>query len=121
MKLNLSTEIPPRPYGDGSPVAVVGSSRPNYPEVRFEGPEELNLPDTGKITLEYKLTREVSEDNSAGHWYICNLEIRKIVDVTATDKPAAPSNRDTSTEDALDKLAKDKQAEEADETDSEGY
>ena len=110
MKLNLSTEIPPRPYGD-APVAVVGTARPNYPELRFEGPEELNLPETGKITLEYKLVREVSEDNSSGHWYICNLEIRKIVDVKGSDKPAAPSSRDTSTEDALDKLAKDKQAE----------
>ena len=77
-----------------------------YPCFHYSGPKELDLPDHGDMNIHFRKKSETSkvlEDGS--HWYECCIQVRKICDVEG-EEVSAPTHRDTSTEDALDALAK---------------
>lgn len=76
----------------------------SFPTIHFSGPEELGLPKSGKMEVEFKVTREVESETKGKHWYECSVEVRKILKVEET-RDERPSKRDTSTEDNLDRLA----------------
>ncbi len=84
----------------------------HYPTFHYEGPEELDLPDHGAMLVHYKVKREVETKNPPDrHWYSCDVEIRKILGAEA-EKDMRPSKRDTSAEDNLDRLMKEREEQE---------
>lgn len=91
----------------GEPTGTLTKSdepdRKHYPSFHYEGPEELPIPDQGKMTVEYAIVRSTnSKDRDGKEHYSCDVEIREICCV---DKGVEqPTKRDTSTEDALDRL-----------------
>jgi hypothetical protein len=81
----------------------------HYPTIHFEGPEELGLPEHGTMLVHYKVKREVETKHPPDrHWYSCDIEIRKICGAEA-EKDMRPSKRDTSAEDSLDRLMKERE------------
>lgn len=101
-------------YGDLSAAPVSPESREDriiYPTLRIQGPEELDLPDAGVITLRFKRTAEShSTDRDGKKQYTCELDITSIEKVE-DEAPRSPTRRDTSTGDALDRLAAARAAE----------
>lgn len=76
----------------------------SFPTIHFSGPEELGLPKSGKMEVEFKVIREVESTTNGKDWYECDVQVRKILRVEET-RDERPSKRDTSTEDNLDRLA----------------
>lgn len=121
MKINKSAEIPAE-NGHGPLTALVGKEpEARFPQLTLEGEESLNLPPTGTLTVEYKRVRETNEDRGGDHYYVCTLEVRKLIEVKPAKGESAPSKSDTSTGDALDKLAQANSDGGSDEGGSEGY
>lgn len=90
----------------GDPVTMSpNSDRTFYPEFTYSGDESLELPKKGKMTIEYSVTREVEEERNGKEHYSCTVQVEKILDVDG-EHDIRPSRRDTSTEDALDTLAR---------------
>lgn len=79
---------------------------PRYPVAHFSGPEELDLPDSGTMLVEYKVVREVSSETEGRHWYECDIQLRRIVSAEA-EKDISPSKRINDAGDSLDKLAEE--------------
>lgn len=110
-------------YGPGGPISV-NSSRDKvfYPEFHYAGPNELDLPKEGTMTIKFCVTREVEETRGDKDWYQCDIQVEKILSVKG-EKDIRPSKRDMSAEDALDALARElsDKHKEPDEDDEEGY
>lgn len=108
MKDEINLGVSPKEMGMGMPVAVEKSnSEPDkiYPCLHLEGPEDLDLPEHGDMTIHFRRKSETSRVRDDGsHWYECCLEVRKLGDVEP-EGPVSPTSRDNSTEEALDKLA----------------
>lgn len=106
-------------YGD-NPVMASSSPAPekHYPVLHLEG-SDLEFPEDGTATFEFCVKRRTESKNSDGSERCeYDLEIRTLKNVKATPgaKDEQPYKRDTSAEDALDKLMSDKQkASESDE------
>lgn len=101
-------------------VAVGEPPADQYPDIRLESEDNLNLPDSGTLVIQYKKTHEqVSNKGKDNEIYSCTLEVHKLLEVKG-NSPKAPSTRDMGAEDALDKLAKEKSEQnEADDQDEE--
>jgi hypothetical protein len=108
MKKNLDLILPP--YG-GSP-ASPGDRMPDYPTLHLEGKEgELEFPDEGVATFRYCVKSETTTTNPDGSKrcvYVLEIKSLSGVKKTADERP---SKRDTSTEENLDRLMKEKQDE----------
>lgn len=102
MKINKDLAIP-APSVKGIGIVSEGPSEDRYPEVHLETKEGLGLPKSGTITFRYDTESETSRKGS----YSCTLSLRSVVSADG-EKDARPSKRDTSAEDALDALAKEK-------------
>lgn len=87
--------------------ATVGSSDSHqtiFPKFHYEGPEELDLPEDGVMTIRYKQSREVSEHPvGKPHWYECDVTVLEIVSVNGK-KVSAPARSGSESAEALDKL-----------------
>lgn len=83
-----------------------------FPTFHYEGPEELPIPPHGTMVVHYRQIKSVETKTPAGHWYSCDVELKKIISVEKAKEDEAPSRRDTSTEDALDELARQREEEE---------
>ena len=81
-----------------------------YPTFRYEGPEDLDLPQEGEMTIHFFKKSETSKvDPATGkHWYECCIEVRCMCDVEGEEEDDGnpPTRRDNSTEAALDKIAR---------------
>jgi hypothetical protein len=78
-----------------------------YPHFHYEGPEELDIPEEGTMTIRYKQTREVSERKSGKpDWYECDVEVKEIVSVNGK-KNSAPARSGSEAGEALDRLAEE--------------
>lgn len=87
-----------------SPETMPGNPPQHFPTIHFEGPEELGLPPEGMMLVKYRVKREVETTHPPDrHWYSCDIEVQRLMGAEA-DKDLRPSKRDTSAEDALDKL-----------------
>lgn len=88
----------------------------NYPHFHYEGKDELPIPHKGKMTIEYEIVWEQETETPNSDHYACKVEVRKILATEAAkENDEAPTRRDTSTEDALDRLMEEREAEEGDE------
>lgn len=115
--MKYDTDLGSDPKDYSSPISAQEPSRIYYPSVHLSGPEELDLPEEGTITFKYKLRREASsKDGDGKHRYDCDLDLTKLVSATP-EKDERPSRRDTSTEDALDKLMKEREGDDGDDED----
>lgn len=102
---------PKEQYGDmGNPMPSAKEEMPGkvFPRFHYSGPVELELPDDGTMEIEFCKKTETSRVRDDGsHWYECDIEVKKILEVEGEDEDEVrpPSRRDTSAEDALDALA----------------
>lgn len=77
-----------------------------YPCFHITGSKELDLPDSGTMEIEFRKKSESERKNDDGsETYECCIEVRKILEAEGEEGPEAPAKRDTSAEEALDKLA----------------
>jgi len=82
-----------------------------YPHFHYCGPEDLDLPDEGTMTIRFckrSETSSVEEDGS--HWYECKIEVEKILTVNGEepeddDEVSPPSISHSEAADALDRIA----------------
>jgi len=116
MKLNLDLGVSEKErYGDVPP-QTSSSDKIVYPAFNYSGPDELDLPEDGTMTIRFCKTSETSSVRDGKHHYECTIEVQKIDSVEGMKE--APYKRDTGTEDALDKLAEalsERESEEDDE------
>jgi hypothetical protein len=122
MKVNIRLG---RPNSETSPMlSSPGGDTVHYPTFHYSGPEDLDLPTDGEMTIDFRKVSETSRVNPDGsHWYECTIEVREIneVDADEDDDVEPPTRRDTSAEDNLDRLMKEHMDEEGDEDDKERY
>ena len=90
-----------------APVAPVSDLKPEYPDVYIEGVKGLELPDSGTITFEFEVVREVSEKKEDGEKCSYNLKLLKLVSAVP-DAEAESEEKDEllSAEEAADKYLK---------------
>jgi len=82
-----------------------------YPSLHYTGPDELDLPETGEMTVRFRVKREVSEVNSQGvHHYNCDIEVSEILKVKGDDDFTPPAKSGNEAEDALDRLRDEMEA-----------
>lgn len=98
---------------DSGPEVVGGSTaEPYYPSAHIRVPEdkgELKMPDEGTVTFKYRLRRETTVNQPNGKT-VCEYDLDLISLEGYKGTPdERPSKRDTSTEDSLDKLMKQKE------------
>lgn len=79
-----------------------------YPTLYLENAKLGDLPETGEITLKYRLTRDTSKTEyekgeKVKKSHCADLEILSILSIEKSDEDQKPTSR----EDHLDKLAKD--------------
>lgn len=99
-----------------------------YPHFHYCGPLDLELPDNGKMLVEFVKRKETSYVEKDGkHWYECKVEIRTIEKVNGKQPEAyAPAKSLDASSAALDKLAREmseaqEEGEDEEDEDSEGY
>jgi hypothetical protein len=102
--------VSPKELYDSPEVASQSPQKPPdkiYPSFRYEGPEELHLPESGKMEIHFLKRSETSRTKPGGqHWYECCIEVRCFGDVES-DEPKSPTTRSsTEAETALDTLAR---------------
>lgn len=98
-------------YDNGPISAAPSSEAKHYPVLHLEG-SDLEFPEDGTATFEYCVKRRTESKNPDGSERCeYDLEIRTLKSVKATpgEKDEQPYKRDTSAEDALDALMKEKQ------------
>lgn len=84
------------------------NDRITFPCFHYEGPEELDIPEEGTMTIRYKQTREVSEHKvGKPHWYECDVTVLEIVSTKGEAKSPARSGSEAA--DALDKLMSERE------------
>lgn len=117
MKLNKDLGLKDSDYFDGAIAAPISSDRIHYPSFHVVGTDELGVPDSGTMTIKYKLVSETSSTWDGKKKYECTVEVHEIVSADGSDNVKPPSKTDTSAGDALDKLAeaRSKEKQEADE------
>jgi hypothetical protein len=98
LPINLELQYPPLGPGELNREA-------HFPTLHYEGPEELDLPQDGLMTVKYHVKRETSEvDRKTGkHCYYCDIEVLSIEKVKS-DEAVAPAKSGSEAADALDKL-----------------
>ena len=87
------------------PATISSPDESRYPTLNYCGPEELDLPQDGEMTVKFHVKRETSEvDRKTGrHSYDCDIEILSIEKVKGEDVEA-PAKSGSEAADALDKL-----------------
>lgn len=94
--------------GPSSPCGCDSKDHTYYPSLHISGKKELDLPKEGVMTIRYKKTHSsVSESDKSEPHYSCNIEVREIVSAES-DEVEAPSKRDRSAEESLDRLMDEK-------------
>lgn len=94
---------------------------PDYPTVHleFEGEDAYDFPKDGTVTFQYHLVSKTESTRGGKKRCSYTLEVRKLGSVKG-EKDIRPSKRDTSTEDNLDRLMKEKESK-SDSQSEEGY
>jgi hypothetical protein len=93
-------------------VAPEGSGAKHYPSFHYSGPEELELPDEGKMEICFSKTSETSRVLPSGkRWYECTIEVKCFGDVEdcgdgGENNDGGDDGPGTDAEKALDTLAR---------------
>jgi len=95
LAMSYSDTMPPMPADE----------KEHYPSFHYTGPESLDLPHEGEMTIRFKKTSSSHSENNGEEQYSCTIEVRDIVKVKGEDVEA-PTRRGNETEEALDSLAK---------------
>lgn len=82
-----------------------------YPRVTLRETGGIKLPDEGEITLKFKKVRSEEELVNGKKQYRCTLDLVSILDIEDTSVEEPASNKSKESEDALDKIRKEKMAE----------
>jgi hypothetical protein len=82
----------------GEPISV-RRDEPYYPTFTYSGDEELELPKSGKMLIEYKESRREETEDDRGERYTCTIQVRKIISVEG-----AKEEKDVRADDALDAI-----------------
>lgn len=87
------------------PMTKAEDRPPEYPttHLEFKAGEGVEIPKDGTITFKFHLANKSEGDKRCSY----TIDLKELVSVTG-EKDIRPSKRDTSAEDALDKLAKEK-------------
>lgn len=81
-----------------------------YPSFHFSDDEPLDIPHEGEMTIRYKKTSSTMSENREGEThYMCTVEVQEIVSVEGKKGAAAPSKRDRTAEESLDKIMSEKE------------
>lgn len=91
-------------YKDMGPSEI---SDEHYPSFHFSGDEPLDIPHEGTMTIRYKKTSSAMSKGSKGESYSCTIDVQEIVSAEGKKGAEAPSKRDKSAEESLDKLMSD--------------
>lgn len=82
-------------------------AQPMYPSFHYEGPEEIKIPAHGNMTVHYCVTRVRQTTTNSGEWYECDIQIKRIISAEE-EKDDSPTKKNDDTENALDKLARER-------------
>lgn len=93
-----------------APTSPVSDDKPDYPDVFIDGVKGLELPDSGEITFEFEVVREVSEKKEGVEKCSYNLKLKRIVDVES-EECCGDSADIESAEEAMDKHLRPKKIE----------
>jgi hypothetical protein len=114
--LPIKLELKPEYENGPTPVGLGGPEEDKYPTLHYQGPEDLDLPQTGEMTVRYRVKSETSKVNVQGkHFYRCDIEISEILKLKGDDEFTPPSKSGSSAGDALDRLKEEMEAKETDE------
>lgn len=98
-------------YGNGPesarPMDPGQDAEPSYPVIHYSGTEEIKIPAHGNMLVHYCVTRVVQTTTKAGERYECDIQIKKVVSAEE-EKDESPTKKNSDTEDALDKLARER-------------
>lgn len=72
-----------------APTSPASDDKPGYPDVFIEGVKGLELPDSGRITFEFEVVREVTEKKEGEEKCSYNLKLKRIVEVESDDIESA--------------------------------
>ena len=99
----------------GGPMEPMPMKAPekHYPSFTYDGSTELDLPDSGVMTIRFKEIRREESSRNGVERYSCTVEVQQIISVKPDAEP--PAKTDKSASDALDELMAAKEAESADE------
>lgn len=78
-----------------------------YPTLHISGKKELDLPKEGVMTIRYKKVSSSESEDERGSRYSCTIDVHEIVSAES-DEVEAPSKRDRSAEESLDRLMDEK-------------
>jgi hypothetical protein len=82
----------------------------SYPSFHYSGDEELELPDSGTMTIRFKKSGSSESTDSKGkERYSCTIDVQEIVSVEAGSGKKSAARE---SEDALDAIAKKRYEEE---------
>ena len=85
-----------------------GGDEKRYPSFHYSGPEELDLPDEGKMEICFCKTSETSRTLPSGkHWYECTVEVKCFGDVESSKDKGDDEGPGTDAEKALDTIARE--------------
>lgn len=90
-----------------APAAPASDPKPEYPDVYIEGIKGLELPDSGTITFQFEVVREVTEKKEGGEKCSYNLKLLKLVSAVPDSEAKAEEEDGLMTaEEAADKYLK---------------
>lgn len=104
MKLNLDLNM-----SHEGPVDLPSRDEEYYPSFHYSGDESLDIPHEGVMTIRYKKTSSSMSEGKDGKRYSCTVEVQNIVSAEGKKGADAPSKRDRSSEESLDKLMSEKE------------
>lgn len=84
---------------------VNGDAEDKFPTLHYEGPKDLDLPQTGEMTVRYRVKSETSKvDVNGVHHYKCDIEISEIKRLKGDETFTPPAKSGSEAGDALDRL-----------------
>jgi hypothetical protein len=96
-----------------APALASKDDKKYYPSFHYSGRKELDLPEDGKMTIEYCKTSEKSIIRDGVHYYECDIEVRRICEVEGEEGDDHDDDMPEKVEDILDglmeKLQKEKE------------
>lgn len=92
------------------PVNKTEDTKKYYPSFHYSGDKPLRVPKEGEMVVRYKKVSSGHNETPGGKEHFdCTIEIREIISVGGEDYESPPaSNRMKDSEDALDKLRREK-------------
>jgi hypothetical protein len=88
-----------------SPEPISKSDRMSYPSFHYSGDKELDLPDSGLMTIRFRKSGSSENTNSNGkESYSCTVDVQEIVSVE--DSGGAKKSAARESDDALDALVR---------------